>query len=139
MQPGNSAAAVIVLNYGRYLLHLRDNKEDFFFPGHWGQFGGGVEEGEQPMHALHRALKEVLGLEIAESWLLTRFEFDLVPMELKLIYNEFFEVSLPAATVATLDFCEGVVFKAFTRAQVMTLPLLAHMAFALGSMQKTTI
>ena len=113
-------------------MHLRDNKEDIFFPGHWGLFGGGVEECEQPIDAFHRALKEELGLEIAESRLLTRFELDLVPMELKLIYYEFFEVSLPAATVATLDLCEGVVFKAFSRAQVMTLQLLAPYGLCSG-------
>lgn len=132
MQPGNAAAAVIVLDDGRYLLQLRDNKEGIFFPGHWGLFGGGVEEGEQAVDALRRELKEELGLEVVEPRPLTRFEFDLAPMRLKRIYREFFEVHLPAAIVPTLRLGEGSAFQSFNREQVLTLPRLTpYDAFAL--------
>ena len=132
MQPGNAAAAVIVLDDGRYLLQLRDNKEGIFFPGHWGLFGGGVEMGEQPVAALRRELKEELGLEVVEPRPLTRFEFDLAPMGLKRIYREFFEVNLPAAIVSTLRLGEGSAFESFNREQVLTLPRLTpYDAFAL--------
>lgn len=132
MQPGNAAAAVIVLDDDRYLLQLRDNKKGIFFPGHWGLFGGGVENGEQPADALRRELKEELGLEVDAPRSLTRFEFDLVPMGLKRIYREFFEVRLAAATLPSLQLGEGAAFSAFSRDQVLILPRLApYDAFAL--------
>lgn len=132
LQPGNAAAAVIVLDNGRYLLQLRDNKKGIFFPGHWGLFGGGVEKGEQPVDALRRELNEELGLELVELRPLTRFEFDLVPMGLTRIYREFFEVRLPLAAMSSLSLGEGEAFEAFTREEVLTLPrLVPYDSFAL--------
>lgn len=132
MRPGDAAAAIIVLDDGRYLLQLRDNKKGIFFPGHWGLFGGGVEEGERPADALRRELKEELGLVIGDLRPLTRFDFDLAPMRLTRIYREFFEVHLSAAVLPSLQLGEGVAFEAFTRAQVLVLQRLTpYDAFAL--------
>lgn len=132
LQPGNAAAAIIVLDDSRYLLQLRDNKAGIFFPGHWGLFGGGVEEGEQPIDALRRELKEELGLTAAELRPLTRFEFDLGPMGLTRLYREFFEVRLPAAVVPSLRLGEGKAFESFSREQVLALSRIApYDAFAL--------
>ena len=132
LRPGNAAAAVIVLGDGRYLLQLRDNKSGIFFPGHWGLFGGGVEDEEQPADALRRELKEELGLAVSNMKPLTRFEFDLTPMGLKRIYRDFFEVHLPLADMPSLRLGEGAAFEAFTWSQVLALPRLApYDAFAL--------
>ena len=125
-------AAIIVLDDGRYLLQLRDNKAGIFFPGHWGLFGGGVAAGEKPAEALRRELGEELGLTVGEMRPLTRFEFDLAPIGLTRIYREFFEVRLPAAAVASLRLGEGKALKAFTREQVLAMPRIApYDAFAL--------
>jgi 8-oxo-dGTP pyrophosphatase MutT (NUDIX family) len=132
LRPGNAAAAIIVLDDGRYLLQLRDNMAGIFFPGHWGLFGGGVEKDERPADALRRELMEELSLAVAELRLLTRFEFDFVPMGLTRIYREFFEVRLPAASVPSLRLGEGVAFEAFSREQVLALPrLVPYDSFAL--------
>ena len=132
LQPGNAAAAIIVLDDSRYLLQLRDDKVGIFFPGHWGLFGGGVEEGERPIDALRRELKEELGLTVTELRPLTRFEFDLAPMGLTRVHREFFEVRLPAATVPSLRLGEGKAFESFSREQVLALPRIApYDAFAL--------
>lgn len=132
LQPGNAAAAIIVIDDGRYLLQLRDDKEGIFFPGHWGLFGGGVEKGEQPAEALRRELQEELGLAAAELRALTRFEFDLAPMGMARIYREFFELRLPAAAVPSLRLGEGSAFEFFSREQVLTLPRVApYDSFAL--------
>ena len=111
---------------------MRDDKPGIFFPGHWGLFGGGVDAGEQPVDALRRELKEELGLAVAAPRILTRFEFDLVPMGLTRIYREFFEVRLPAADAPSLRLGEGSALAAFTRDEVLTLPqLVPYDAFAL--------
>ena len=40
LTPSDAAVALIVLDDGRYLLQLRDQKPKIFYPGHWGLFGG---------------------------------------------------------------------------------------------------
>ncbi len=132
LRPGDAAAAVIVLDDGRYLLQLRDDKPGIFFPGHWGLFGGGVEPGERPADALRRELREELDLDVDEPRPLTRFEFDLAPMGLPRIYREFFELRLPAAAARTLRLGEGQATGAFTREEALALPRVTpYDAFAL--------
>ena len=132
LKPGNAAAAVIVLDNGRYLLQLRDDKEGIFFPGHWGLFGGGVEAGEESVVALRRELQEELGLVATDLRPLTRFDFDLEPMGLEKIYRTFFELRLPVTALPSLRLGEGAAFEAFSREQVLTLPRLTpYDSFAL--------
>ena len=46
LYPDDAACAIIVLSDGKYLMQLRDDKPEIFFPDCWGLFGGGVEKGE---------------------------------------------------------------------------------------------
>jgi 8-oxo-dGTP diphosphatase len=48
-------------NFSSYLLQLRDFKSSIIYPGHWGAFGGAIEEGESPRTALDRELIEEIG------------------------------------------------------------------------------
>jgi 8-oxo-dGTP diphosphatase len=48
-------------NFDSHLLQLRDFKSSIVYPGHWGAFGGSVEEGESPRTALGRELLEEIG------------------------------------------------------------------------------
>jgi NADH pyrophosphatase NudC (nudix superfamily) len=48
-------------NFSSYLLQLRDFKSSIIYPGHWGAFGGALEEGESPRIALSRELIEEIG------------------------------------------------------------------------------
>lgn len=132
LRPGDAAAAVIVLDDGRYLLQLRDDKPGIFFPGHWGLFGGGVEPGERPADALKRELREELDLAVDEPTPLTRFEFDLAPMGLPRIYREFFEVRLPAVAANALRLGEGQATGSFSREEMLGLERVTpYDAFAL--------
>lgn len=56
--------AVIVLQRpdGRCALQLRDNKPNIAWPNHWGSFGGGVEEREEPRTAALREIAEELAV-----------------------------------------------------------------------------
>ena len=132
LQPGDAAAAIIVLDDGRYLLQLRDDKPGIFFPAYWGLFGGAVEPGEQPADTLRRELKEELDLTVDSPRPLSHFAFDLAPMGLPRIYREYFEVQLPAAALPSLKLGEGEVFEAFSREQALALPRVTpYDAFAL--------
>ena len=51
-QLGNATAAILVLEDGRYLLQLRDNIPEIWYPDHWGPFGGGVNPGEDEIAAM---------------------------------------------------------------------------------------
>jgi len=54
--------AAVIRNEGRLLVCQRRN--DTSFPLKWEFAGGKVEKGEGPLAALHRELKEELGIEI---------------------------------------------------------------------------
>jgi 8-oxo-dGTP diphosphatase len=61
----NSYKKVVVVllhkKFNLYLLQLRDFKTSIIYPGHWGAFGGALEEGESPEVAVHRELIEEIG------------------------------------------------------------------------------
>jgi 8-oxo-dGTP diphosphatase len=61
----NSYKKVVVVflhkNFDSYLLQLRDFNSSIIYPGHWGAFGGAIEEGESPETAIYRELTEEIG------------------------------------------------------------------------------
>lgn len=132
LRPGNAAAAIILVDDGRYLLQLRDDKEGIFFPGHWGLFGGAVEAGERPEDALRRELEEELGLRIGALRFLARFDYNFRPAGLTQFYRDIFEVDLRGTAEPSLRLREGQGMGRFRRAEML---MLAHVvpydAFAL--------
>ncbi len=56
-----SAKGIIVLK-NKYLLQLRDNKKNIYFPNFWGLFGGRVDTNETFSKALKREIKEEINL-----------------------------------------------------------------------------
>ena len=61
-KPGRRiAAALLVVETGRYLMQRRDEFPTIPFPGAWSCFGGAIESGETPQQALCRELVEELG------------------------------------------------------------------------------
>src|SRR5688500_7694038 len=76
LTPGNASVALIVLEDHRYLCQLRSTVSEIFYPGHWGVFGGAVEEGEDPEAGLKREIREELSIEIDSAEYFTEFTFD---------------------------------------------------------------
>jgi len=58
-----SAKAIITVNK-KYLLQLRDNKRNIFFPGFWGLFGGRLDKKELQTKAVKREIKEETNLNV---------------------------------------------------------------------------
>ena len=56
-----SAKGIIVLK-NKYLLQLRDNKKNIYFPNFWGLFGGRVNTNESFPKALRREIREEINL-----------------------------------------------------------------------------
>ena len=57
------------------LLQLRDEKPTIKYPGCWGTFGGGVEEGENPKEAIKREVKEELNYNLKNPEFFGNFPF----------------------------------------------------------------
>ncbi len=110
----DAVAALLVLDDGRYLMQLRDNKSMLFFPGHWGLFGGGVEAGETPEETLHRELWEELRLEPAAAHYFTRFDFDLEPLGQNKVFRIVYEVPVTTEQAGAVVLGEGAAVEAFT-------------------------
>ncbi len=119
LSAADAVAALLVLDDGRYLVQLRDQKPDIFYPGHWGLFGGAVDPGESPHDALRRELREELGLAARSLQFFTRLDFDLTPIGDKMVYRIIFEVPLLSREVAGLILGEGSAMRAMTAAELL--------------------
>jgi len=119
--PRDAVCALITLEDGRYLLQLRDQKADIFFPGHWGLFGGAVDQGEDSLTALYRELEEELHLRIQNATLFTQFEFDLTYVGLSRYSRMYYEVPIKDMELESLVLSEGKEMKAFFGKEVLTL------------------
>ena len=135
LKPGDAVAALILIPDGRYLLQLRDDIPEIFFPGHWALFGGGIEPGETDRQAVVREVMEEIGLLIEEErfQFFTNFTFDFsfagASPNLKRV---FFEVTLTEDEVARAVLGEGAAMEAFTGAQALgQLKLTPYDSFAL--------
>lgn len=128
----SAVAAIVVVDHARYLMQLRDDIPNIWYPGHWGLFGGAVEEGEDEIAALRRELNEELELEVVTAELFARFDFDLTPMGLKRYFRAYYEVPISAAAHERLVLHEGAGMQAFAGDDALSLPRLSpYDSFAL--------
>lgn len=61
LKPRDAVCAIIVYK-NKILIQKRDIKKNIFFPGHYGLFGGAIEQNESKIMGLQRELKEEIGL-----------------------------------------------------------------------------
>ena len=118
--PSRAAVALIVLDDGRYLLQLRDQKPGIFYPGHWGLFGGAMEPGETPEAAVTRELEEELGLAASGIEHVTDFSFTFG--HFGTITRHFFRISVPSSALNNLNLCEGSEMRAFLATEILNHP-----------------
>jgi 8-oxo-dGTP pyrophosphatase MutT (NUDIX family) len=132
LRTGNAAAAILFLEDGRYLLQLRDDKPQIWYPGHWGLFGGAIDPGEDAMAALRRELMEELELEIGEARLFASFDFDLQPIGLDYCYRKYYEVPVTLEAWSRAVLHEGAAVHALSGDDALSLaPISPYDAFAL--------
>jgi 8-oxo-dGTP pyrophosphatase MutT (NUDIX family) len=120
LRPSDAVAALLLDDEGRYILQLRDAKDEIFYPGHWGCFGGGVEAGEEPDAALARELREELGFEVAKAARFTRFDFDFRPLGQGSMYRIYYEVVVPSSEARRFVLGEGAALKAHAAADLLS-------------------
>ncbi len=111
------SAGAIIFHKNKYLLQLRENKKNIYFPGFWGVFGGLLEKNEEFYQGLEREVKEETQLNVKASKmiLLNNFSF-LDYQKRKRIY---FECKILGKPKITLN--EGESFKFFSFNQLKKL------------------
>ena len=84
-----SAKGIIVVK-DNYLLQLRDNKKNIFFPNFWGLFGGGLNKNETYQRALEREIKEEINLIVKVSRKILSVNFRMITLKKKrqIVYYE---------------------------------------------------
>jgi 8-oxo-dGTP pyrophosphatase MutT (NUDIX family) len=113
LRPSDAVAALLVHEDGRYIMQLRDQKEGIFYPGHWGCFGGAVEQGEDTLYAMRRELKEELEFEPTSLRRFTQFDFDFAPLGHPKVYRLYYEIAVSDVAFKRLVLHEGAAVRAF--------------------------
>jgi len=119
LRPRNAVAALLLHEDGRYIMQLRDAKEEIFYPGHWGCFGGAVEPGEDPAEALRRELREELEFEMGGAGRFTQFDFDFSVLGHGKIYRVYYEVVVPDRAFRRFVLHEGADVKAMNGRELL--------------------
>jgi 8-oxo-dGTP pyrophosphatase MutT (NUDIX family) len=117
----DAVAAILVLEDGRYVMQLRDDIPNIFYPDHWGCFGGAVNVGEEPLQALHRELEEELELKISGASFFSRFDFEIKAWPKK-VFRSYYEVPVTAEVFSRMVLHEGAEVRAFTGMDILQQP-----------------
>lgn len=133
LSPEPAAVALIVDEFGRYLVQLRDESSKIFFPNHWGCFGGALEAGESFEAALERELHEEIALDVKKFGVkeFTRFSFDFGFAGGNVIDRVFFEISITADTFNYLNLNEGKDLKLWDPTELLSELVVPYDRFAI--------
>jgi 8-oxo-dGTP pyrophosphatase MutT (NUDIX family) len=130
--PSNAVVGLIVIDDLHYLMQLRSQKAGIFYPGHWGLFGGAVDDGEHADAALERELREELGIEAAAAKYFTEFSFDFGFCGRGEVWRRYYRIAVTAREAEKMVLGEGSEMRAFTAHEILTLPrLVPYDSFAI--------
>ena len=101
-------------NFDSYLLQLRDFKSSIIFPGHWGAFGGAIEEGESPRDALDRELKEEIGYSPEDLKFFGEVNKDHLKLNIHMFYSNM------GVSLSKLRLMEGTDMGLFTIEEILS-------------------
>ena len=128
----DAVAAIILCEDGRYLLQLRDDTPEIWFPAHWGLFGGAIDPGEEPFAALQRELREELQLNGRTARRFVQFEFDLRELGQGRVWRAYYTIQTTAEERRSLRLGEGAAMKTLLPEEIFgKLRLVPYDAFAL--------
>lgn len=109
MQLGDAAAAILTLPDGRYVLQERDRHPAVWYPGHWGLFGGAIDDpSETAEAALRRELQEELEFTPVRCDFFIRTSYDYAASGTpKAFARSYFVVPITEQELAGLTLHEG--------------------------------
>ena len=97
----DTAKGIIVVR-NHYLLQLRDNKKNIYFPNFWGIFGGHVERAETYQKALEREIKEETNLIVKASRMILSVNCKMIGLKKNINTVYYYFHSTPATTKLTI-------------------------------------
>ena len=77
-----SAKGIVVVK-NKYLLQLRDNKKNVYYPNFWGLFGGGLNENETHKKCLEREINEETNLLVKATKDILSVNFNMINLKKK--------------------------------------------------------
>jgi 8-oxo-dGTP pyrophosphatase MutT (NUDIX family) len=122
LSPSDASAAIIALSGGRYLMQLRDQKPNIFYPGHWGVFGGATDPGESTRQGLRRELIEELSLPEIDFKPFTSLAIDFGYCGLGIITRHYFVVEIDNSMLQRLRLGEGQEMRVFSAPELLLMP-----------------
>jgi len=132
LSPADATAAIIALPGRRYLMQLRDQKPNIFYPGHWGVFGGAIDPGETRGEGLQRELQEELSLSDIGFEPFTRITIDFSYCGLGDIVRHYFSAEIEDSMLARLRLGEGQEMKVFGASELLSMQrVVPYDAFAI--------
>jgi 8-oxo-dGTP pyrophosphatase MutT (NUDIX family) len=121
LSPSNATAAIIALPGKRYLMQLRDQKPNIFYPGHWGVFGGAIDPGETTSAGLYRELEEELSLTDIEFTPFTSIAIDFSYCGLGNIVRHYFVAVIDDSMLERLRLGEGREMRVFLASELLSM------------------
>jgi ADP-ribose pyrophosphatase YjhB (NUDIX family) len=120
LRPAHAVAALLVLENGHYIMQLRDNSPNIFYPSHWGCFGGAIDPGETEDEALVRELQEELCFAPHEYKKFIKIDFDYRDIGLSVITRQYYEIKVSNNILETFQLGEGSAFKVVGGSDLLT-------------------